>query len=782
MKLKNLDLKKYFVEKGERIAVFAAGGLAGLFALSASCTALGSKSPLDVAKALTEPTAALERRLTDPNNVPGEADLPPSKEPPGLDFKLPTLAAGPAFRPFVPVGGKTALGRSVPEIYPPDDIAAGAKWAKFKSFILTPTAQGVPLVMVRGDKNDPNSREPATGTAAVRPKSQLGRLLAIYEPQAKLTPQQAYLKRIIESQPGLLDRIKAKASGGGGAFGPGGGKDDDIPKPRQMPIDKVTTEVPLDQVRPARYVEIAGSFPVKKQLQEFQAKIHLNSLEDVMDEEALNSTPEEPLYAFSFRGVNVERRELDLDGKPVPGKAGEFTPLDLGGAYREYLVVTGMRFETEDPSYLALNADFPGLVMPHLLQFNEEEMLKELREAHDANRSAPGRPGVPAAAPRPRPMERRGPGAPGAAAETLVRKDLYKIPELLPELQKSRESLATKQTEEQRDNLLKGVEGFNPFKTPFGSGTTATAAPGRGPGAGRPGALPGRRRGRHSGAPAPGTAPAATSTPDEQVIPEHCLVRVIDVTVQPGKTYEYRLQIIMANPNYGHKDVASVDYAKDTELVSPWTTKKIIVKVDDELRYYAMDQASDRGSQLKNGVMMQAHKWIKEIRRNDVPGPVYIGEWAIAERFLVYKGEYVGREERAQVPYWHYEKEKFVLANDYTGRRSKEGIDVNFGYDRPDRNPPEMLLVDFTQTRGGTDRTIRRGDERGETRRVTDDAAVEVLMLSPEGKLIAHNALEDSRDKERDDRVEANKARIADVRDAGGAASDPRKPKGPFGN
>jgi hypothetical protein len=51
-------------------------------------------------------------------------------------------------------------------------------------------------------------------------------------------------------------------------------------------------------------------------------------------------------------------------------------------------------------------------------------------------------------------------------------------------------------------------------------------------------------------------------------IPDYCLLRVIDVTVQPGKVYQYRLRVRMANPNYGRKDVAAPELARDRELCS----------------------------------------------------------------------------------------------------------------------------------------------------------------------------------------------------------------------
>jgi hypothetical protein len=65
-------------------------------------------------------------------------------------------------------------------------------------------------------------------------------------------------------------------------------------------------------------------------------------------------------------------------------------------------------------------------------------------------------------------------------------------------------------------------------------------------------------------APPPKAPPAPAAPP--AFVPDHCLLRVIDVTVQPGKVYPYRLRVRMANPNYGRQDVAAPELARDREI------------------------------------------------------------------------------------------------------------------------------------------------------------------------------------------------------------------------
>ncbi len=80
---------------------------------------------------------------------------------------------------------------------------------------------------------------------------------------------------------------------------------------------------------------------------------------------------------------------------------------------------------------------------------------------------------------------------------------------------------------------------------------------------------------------------------------------MFDFTVEPGKTYEYRMKVRMANPNFGRKDVASQGIAADPELTpKEWYVlpKKLVVPSD--LYFYAVDQAKldqDQGQGEEQG-------------------------------------------------------------------------------------------------------------------------------------------------------------------------------------
>jgi hypothetical protein len=163
---------------------------------------------------------------------------------------------------------------------------------------------------------------------------------------------------------------------------------------------------PAERVLPVRMAIIAASFPYRAQVEEFRTKLALRSDAEVLDERGADGLP-----TFRFLGVRVERRELGRDGKPLT----LWVPLDVAAAYRPYLLLSGQRFEPEEPPALE-RLIFPGLVMPKLPTFRPRQYppvemeLKTLRQAlAEAAKPAPAAvegeevpPGI--AKPRPAPV------------------------------------------------------------------------------------------------------------------------------------------------------------------------------------------------------------------------------------------------------------------------------------------------------------------------------------------------------------------------------------------
>jgi hypothetical protein len=270
---------------------------------------------------------------------------------------------------------------------------------------------------------------------------------------------------------------------------------------------------------------------------------------------------------------------------------------------------------------------------------------------------------------------------------------------------------------------------------------------------------------------------------EDDVIPEYVLVRLVDINVEPGKSYRYRLKVRMTNPNYGRDDVASAAYKKDEFLESREWELDQTVTMPPETVYYAIDEKkispeekqkhkSDKNSPLydmwnaqepprDHYAVFQLHRWLEKTSVGGAES--FIGDWAIADRVFVARGEFVGRTVKVDLPVWKFAQDSYVLpAEDQSqkGRRKgrvRSGVEVNFGQGNAES---ETILLDFE----GGNVSIREP-------RLSDTSAIEVLMLSPDGKLLARNSDKDAKDKERKDRRAKAQKRIQEIRagKAGGA-------------
>jgi len=123
----------------------------------------------------------------------------------------------------------------------------------------------------------------------------------------------------------------------------------------------------------------------------------------------------------------------------------------------------------------------------------------------------------------------------------------------------------------------------------------------------------------------------------------------------------------------------------------------------------------------------------------------------------------VGRPVRVEIPIWRYNREEFVIASDSKTSRKTPGIDVPFGESRQDGE--EAVLVDFEGGRQTYDKVVSRTEDKVETKRVDDVSGTEVLLLSPDGRLLAHNSADDILDKDREKRLKAVRERITEVKE-----------------
>src|SRR5205807_4910619 len=129
--------------------------------------------------------------------------------------------------------------------------------------------------------------------------------------------------------------------------------------------------------------------------------------------------------------------------------------------------------------------------------------------------------------------------------------------------------------------------------------------------------------------------------------------------------------------------------------------------------------------------LIQIHRWLDflELNRDAIP----VADWSIADKLSAYRGEYIGRKVPMEVPTWNKLDEAYELARD-PKTRQKSKLPVDFTVRVPTKQFP-ALLVDYE---GGKGSQFRLGN-----RLITEDTPVQMLVLSPEGRLLVRSSLDD---------------------------------------
>ncbi|HEY2909520.1 MAG TPA: hypothetical protein VGI99_04705, partial [Gemmataceae bacterium] len=293
--------------------------------------------------------------------------------------------------------------------------------------------------------------------------------------------------------------------------------------------------------------------------------------------------------------------------------------------------------------------------------------------------------------------------------------------------------------------------------------------------------------------------------------PYDALVRFIDPAVEPGKTYKYMVQVRMANPNFGKKEeVAFPALAERKELEESPLVETPTISIPEEYFLYAVDQKpaykvmhgsawdTPKEGHTQEHVAVQIHRWVDETGPSHATDKV-IGDWCIAERIYIRRGDPVGKPINVEMPVWNSETNRFELgksAEDAAGQKAaprpnpkgmapalpaaggNTGTQVNFAVTTP---PP--VLVDFN----GGKREIRillAPNQWGPPQR--DESASDLLILRADGSLIVRSTRTDSEvdtpsGKERIQRIETWKAKTEPFRMLNNPNGPPGRPN-PFGN
>jgi hypothetical protein len=530
----------------------------------------------------------------------------------------------------------------------------------------------------------------------------------------------------------------------------------------------------VEQMEPAQMVVVSASFPLKQQLEQISKALRYNSLKEMFEAGGTDAQPE-------FGGLIVFRRELGADGK-LSNWAD--LKLDDKGERTMLKYARGKGFEPEDEEQL--KHIFPGLVMPRLASMTAEYPLVKLEgippgEKHskkirdDATNGkkmvGPGQ-GMGGVPPGVGGFGGRGGGIPGVGQPAAGGSSSRQSQDL-KDLPKDYEGPETP-TQAKFDRLFDIFEPGGGFLREE-SNDPAGAAAGKGnvPGAMDP-AMAAKMKsamgigdtmkgGRFNAAQQTGRTEGVS--PDKS--PEKALIRFVDVDVKPGHTYQYMFKVKLRNPNFKKKtyEVASATMARKEFLESPFVFTQP-VHVGQQIFFYNVDQAltEERQDFMKkhidridtafpapaDRVPIQIHRFVMQVETKGTPEKVC--DWAIAERVLVPRGEYIGHTMEVELPYWNKTLEEFDLANGRTVAPGKKQGYVAVDFSTRNDKEAAALVVDF---RGG--------------KTPVEESTTELLVLRKDGTLEVMNSRVETdpqypRAAERIARLNHMRTRVHDVK------------------
>jgi hypothetical protein len=211
-----------------------------------------------------------------------------------------------------------------------------------------------------------------------------------------------------------------------------------------------------------------------------------------------------------------------------------------------------------------------------------------------------------------------------------------------------------------------------------------------GPGASSAGGgIIGQRGQRQTQPGAKAQTPAAPPVQRSKV--ETVQLRFVDYTVEPEHTYQYRLKIVVRNPNYGRLDVINEDVRADEELSSDeWSEPTPLIHVPPDVEYYVLDRV-----RIRDEAKLQVHVW-----------PIELGDWQYWDFNSVKPGDPIGTRVRGEYPLVGWDDPPKIKKTDFDFTTNDLLLDVRGG-DRPftfeidgspitftERLPTEIFIVD----------------------------------------------------------------------------------------
>jgi hypothetical protein len=709
-KLDSEQIKKFMIERGEKVGLGLAVAIMALFLLMGVWTALASTSP---DKAILAEAKALDQKI---KPKPGEITVPDPPSPPEWYAQLDParLEGGAWFQP-----GKTSDGkRRIPFILP------AGKYVKEQLVDCQPALIRGPFLAYRLDHEKQSVR--------------------VFKDRGKVPGVPA---------PGGVPGGRPDPLGFGGITGRGKDGNDNM-------VHKIVA---------GRMVVVSTVFPYAQQLELYRKALRKDQLIDLFD-------IKEPL-APKFLGLNVVRSEIQRDGKfgewqkvYEADASGKSVPSPKFASTRK-LLLEGV-YDTTVPDQVGYYI-VPGLVTPvpklaerhaqvafgdyPLLNLGEIKTKKdEVVQVNPEKKGPKDFPGKGIIFPGK--FGKGGPKMPGGGPKSGGPDKTIATPQTdwveVSELVGAERRMFTRR-------LKETVAFFNPLGVPTGRNNPFPAF------------VSGKdvKRQFKEGDPKKKIdakdddddedgpvkdfkQPVPTGPGNKFEVPEWCLVRFIDADVEPGKTYVYAVQVRLANPNFERQDVVAFPkLAEVKELASDGWLVVPPVTVPAEWDFYTVDQyvldaeakkhpakGADTKSTLNHPelVALQIHKWLDKFVDRRLAYFPEEGDWVILERLLLRRGEPIAKNKvEVELPEWFEEKGVFELVGQGPSTKSrkenKDAIALDFAPAAGD--PP--LVVDFV---GG----VKRDYTLGWRSYVRDDSAVELLVLSPDGRLLLHNSSDDT--------------------------------------
>ncbi len=293
MAKQKFDVKKFLLEKGERVGIGMAAGVMVLMLAVGAMAGLNRDSPTKTASDITENANTIESKLRSG----------PALSPPGLDPSVLVTVDGTYISPsenrFV---NDLSIDPSVedkkrtkPTVLPPSEFQVAEFRGATRDLIIYPSGNVLKIGWLKpkatvAPKVDPRPADPRFANPYNQGRPGGFYQYKIYEELAKMAGEAGATEKF------TLETV-------------------DIAK---LPAGAKLAEA----VHPTRMVVFYASFPYKAQLANYTRALKL-------DVNALIAAKELP----AFEPCRMRRRAVDANGDPLKGKEGEWTEVDLEGNY-----------------------------------------------------------------------------------------------------------------------------------------------------------------------------------------------------------------------------------------------------------------------------------------------------------------------------------------------------------------------------------------------------------------------------------------------------------------